>query len=63
MDAWRKDKDGEYTFTGGKGGTVIDYVLGNKEVRDKIEKMYIGDRIDSDHQPLEVELKKTKERR
>jgi hypothetical protein len=48
------DEMGEYTFIGGRGGTIIDYVLGNKEVRDKVERMYIGDRIDSDHQPVEV---------
>lgn len=26
---------GEYTFTGGKENTVIDYIVGNEEVRKK----------------------------
>lgn len=42
------------TFTGGREGTVIDYVLGDGEVRDRVERMKVGDRIDSDHQPVEV---------
>lgn len=29
---------GKYTSMGGKGGTVIDYVLGDRKVRDRIEK-------------------------
>lgn len=27
----RGDKEGEYLFTGGKGNTVIDYVIGDLE--------------------------------
>lgn len=30
------DEEGEYTYTGGKENTVIDYVIGNGEVREKI---------------------------
>lgn len=48
------DEEGKFTFTGGKGCTVIDYVIGDEEVRGKIGSMKIGDRVDSDHQPLEV---------
>jgi len=48
------DEEGEFTFTGGKGSTVIDYVIGDEEVREKIESMKIGDRVDFDHHPLEV---------
>lgn len=48
------DEEGEGTFTGGRGGTVIDYILGDSEVRDRIERMRVGDRTDSDHQPVEV---------
>lgn len=48
------DEEGEFTFTGGKGCTVIDYVIGDEKVRVKIGSMKIGDRVDSDHHPLEV---------
>jgi len=33
---------------------VIDYVIGDKETRERIGKMKIGDKIDSDHHPLEI---------
>lgn len=28
------DKEEEYTYTGGRGNTVIDYVIGDREVRE-----------------------------
>jgi len=49
-----EDEEGEYTFTGGKGKTVIDYVIGDEETRGTIKKMKIGDKVDSDHHPLEI---------
>lgn len=51
------DEEGEYTFTGGKGNTIIDFVLEDEDVRREIENMRIGDRIDSDHHPIEVKIK------
>lgn len=53
----RGDEEGEFTYTGGKGNTIIDYVIEEIEVRDRVEYMKIGDRIDSDHQPLEIMIK------
>lgn len=47
----RGDEEGEFTFTGGP--TVIDYVIGNGEVEKRVERLRVGDKIDSDH-PLEV---------
>lgn len=51
------DEEVEYTFTGGKGDTVIDLVLGDREVRDRVEKLMVGDSVESDHHPLEVWMK------
>lgn len=48
------DEEGEYTFTGGKGNTVIDYVMGDGLVEEKIERIRIGDKVNSDHHPIEV---------
>lgn len=48
------DEEGEYTFTGGKGCTVIDYAIEDSEVKDKINRMRIGDRMDSDHHPIKL---------
>lgn len=50
----RGDEEGEYTFTGGRGNTVIDYVLDGEEVKEIVKRMRIGDRIETDHHPLEV---------
>lgn len=50
------DEEGEYTFTGGRGNTVIDLVLGDEKVRERIMSLRIGESIDSDHHPLEVEI-------
>lgn len=59
----RGDEEGGYTFTGGRGNTVIDYVLGGEEVRERVERMRIGDRIESDHHPLEVWIRGGESRR
>lgn len=50
------DEEGEFTFTGRRGSTVIHYIIGDSEVRDKIVRMTVGDRVDSDHHPVEVRL-------
>lgn len=53
----RGDEEGEFIYTGGKGNTIIDYVIEEIEVRDRVEYMKIGGRLDSDHQPLEIMIK------
>lgn len=52
---WR-DEEGEYTFTGGRGNMVINYVMEDIGVRDRIKRMELVDRVDSDHHPIEVWL-------
>ncbi|KAL6266188.1 hypothetical protein P5V15_003048 [Pogonomyrmex californicus] len=47
------DEEEEYTFTGDKGNTVINYIIGDEEARGRIKKIKIEDRVDSDH-PLEL---------
>jgi len=51
------DEEGEFTFTEGRGNLTIDFVLDEK-IREEIEDMRIGDRIDLDHHPVEVRVKK-----
>lgn len=34
----RGDKEGEWTFTGGRDKSVIDYIIGDKETRNKWNK-------------------------
>ena len=50
------DEEGEWTYTGGRGSSVIDYVLGNEDTREKVESMGIGKMVDSDHHPVVVWL-------
>lgn len=45
------DKEEEYTFTGGRGNTVIDYIIWDIGVKDRIKRMAVRDRMDSDHHP------------
>ena len=48
------DEQGEWTFTGGRAITVIDYIIGNEETWEKVERVKVEERVDSDHQPLVV---------
>ncbi|KZC05855.1 hypothetical protein WN55_06852, partial [Dufourea novaeangliae] len=48
------DEEGEWTYTGGKGNSVIDYIIGNEETREKVEKMKVEERVESDHHPITV---------
>ena len=54
------DEKGEWTQVGQRGST-IDYVIRNDEGRRKIYRMWIGDRIKSDHLPIEQRIKWTGE--
>jgi hypothetical protein len=51
------DEKGEYTYSGSRGETVIDYVMVNEEAWDEIEEFKVGERVESDHMPLEVRTK------
>lgn len=51
------NKEGECTYSGALGNTVIDYVFGDKEIKKSVRKMKIGDNVDSDHHSVEVVIK------
>jgi len=55
------DWEGEHTYVEARGSSVIDYVIVNEAV-DRIRKFKLGERVDSDHLPLEVELSTEEER-
>lgn len=48
------DEEEEYTYTGGRGNTVIDYVIGDREVREKVCRMVIREKVD--HHSIEVTM-------
>lgn len=43
------DEEGEWTYTGGRGSSVIDYVLEKEDTRERVKRMEVGERVDSDH--------------
>jgi hypothetical protein len=52
------------TFTGGRGGgSVIDYVIGDEETRERVLELRVGENVDSDHQSVEVWVKGENARR
>lgn len=50
------NKEGDWTYIGETGTSVIDYVIANDKAEEVIERVVEGDRTESDHVPLEVEL-------
>jgi len=58
----RGNENGELLYIGGRGESVVDYVLVNQKAWKKIEKIKIGYRVESDHQPLEIEIRMKKKR-
>lgn len=59
------DEEEEWTYTGGRGNSVTDYVLRNEETRIKVERLEVEGRVDSDHHPVTMKMKSggRKERR
>jgi len=54
----RGDWEGEYTYVGARGSTVIDYVIVNERAYNSVLDFKIEDRVDSDHVPLRLSMKK-----
>jgi len=57
------DKEGEWTYTGSRGKSVIDYVIVSEEIREEIMRMEVGDQVDSDHHPVKIKLREGKKER
>ena len=43
------DENGDITYLGGRGETIIDYVLGEWKMKERVEKLKVAEMIDSDH--------------
>ncbi|XP_066590571.1 trichohyalin-like [Prorops nasuta] len=56
------DREGDFTYVGHMGRSVIDYVVGDRRTRRGIKGMEIEVRTESDHLPLVVETKGKRER-
>lgn len=53
----KEDEKVKYTFTGKKGNTVTDYVIEGQKVRERIVKIKVGSKVESNHQPVEIRIK------
>lgn len=54
--------EGEFTYMGGREESVIDYVVRQIKVRERMLKMEKGDCVESDHHPLIISLERREER-
>lgn len=50
------DKEGEFTYVGARGISVIDYIMVNENSIDLVKMFKVGVRIDSDHVTICLEL-------
>lgn len=50
----REYKERKYMFTGKRGNTMIDYVMGDAEVRERIRRLKVRKGVESDHHPVIV---------
>lgn len=41
---------------GARGSTVIDYIICNERTHEIVKEFRVGDRVDSDHLPMEVTI-------
>lgn len=57
------DEKGNWTYIGGEGMSVIDYIVVNDTAREEVLKMEVGDQVDSDHLPLGVWIRAREEKR
>ncbi|KAJ3660702.1 hypothetical protein Zmor_005140 [Zophobas morio] len=51
------DEEGEWTYVGARGESIIDYGIVNEEAWEEIESFKVGERVESDHMPLEIKIK------
>ncbi|KAJ3658794.1 hypothetical protein Zmor_010515 [Zophobas morio] len=47
----------EWTYVGARGESIIDYGIVNEEAWEEIESFKVGERVESDHMPLEIKIK------
>jgi len=57
------DKEGDWMYIGGRRESVIDYILGEEEIREEMGYLEIRDRIESDHHSVIAWMRKGERRR
>ena len=51
-DGIKEDKEEEWTYTRGRGESVIDYILSDEIVKEKIIRLDVGKNVKLDHHPI-----------
>ncbi|KAJ3667152.1 hypothetical protein Zmor_002554 [Zophobas morio] len=51
------DEEGERTYVEARGESIIDNGIVNEEAWEEIESFKVGERVESDHMPLEIKIK------
>ncbi|KAK2574800.1 hypothetical protein KPH14_012991, partial [Odynerus spinipes] len=51
-----RGEEAEWTYVGKQGLSIIDYVIVNVDAEEEIMSFKVGERVESDHMPLEVEI-------
>jgi Fic family protein len=47
------------TYVGSRGETVIDYAIVNEAAWERVKEFKVGERVDTDHLPLEITIEGT----
>ena len=55
------DEEGEFTFIGGVGNSVIDYVVANETGAERMRSMKVKARIDSGHAAIKLDIEGKRE--
>lgn len=48
------DEEGEYTYIGTRGKSVINYAIVNEQSWGNVKRFEIAERVESDHLPIVV---------
>ncbi|KAL6268235.1 hypothetical protein P5V15_001349 [Pogonomyrmex californicus] len=51
------DRKSAWTYSGGRGHSVLDYVIEDREVWEEVERLKVEERVDLDHFPVTVWIK------
>lgn len=51
------DWEGEFTFIGGRGSSVIDYIIVNEHAEERVGEFKVEGRIESDHTPVSISIR------
>lgn len=51
------DEESDWTYAGGRGEFVLDYVIGDEEIWERVERVKVEDKIESGHFPVVMWIK------